>query len=104
MFDGGCITFVFRLSGENGLDLLRSARDNGTRSPAILLTGQIDHDLDIKAMEAGQQLHAYTVLQEHTKIIAFEPLHHGHTVESLMASTLRGAGPCNECSMASSCG
>src|SRR5687768_421932 len=43
----------FRLSGENGLDLLRSARDNGTRSPAILLTGQIDHDLDIKAMEAG---------------------------------------------------
>ena len=30
-------------------------------------------DIDIKAMEAGQQLHAYTVLQEHTKITAFEP-------------------------------
>jgi hypothetical protein len=30
-------------------------------------------DIDIKAMEASQQLHAYTVLQQHTKIISFEP-------------------------------
>jgi mono/diheme cytochrome c family protein len=30
-------------------------------------------DIDIKSMEANQQLHAYTVLQEHTKIITFEP-------------------------------
>jgi hypothetical protein len=30
-------------------------------------------DIDIKAMESGQQLHAYTVLQEHTKITSFEP-------------------------------
>jgi len=30
-------------------------------------------DIDIKGMEAGQQLHAYTVLQEHTKVTAFEP-------------------------------
>ena len=30
-------------------------------------------DIDIKAMEADQQLHAYTVLQQHTKIISFEP-------------------------------
>jgi hypothetical protein len=30
-------------------------------------------DIDIKAMEAGQQLHAYTVLQEHTKLTSFEP-------------------------------
>jgi mono/diheme cytochrome c family protein len=30
-------------------------------------------DIDIKAMEAGQQLHAYAVLQEHTKIVTFEP-------------------------------
>jgi hypothetical protein len=30
-------------------------------------------DIDIKAMEAGQQLHAYTVLQDHTKITSFEP-------------------------------
>jgi PAS domain S-box-containing protein len=43
----------FTLSGENGLDLLRAARDRGTRSPAILLTGQVDRDLDVKAMQAG---------------------------------------------------
>lgn len=30
-------------------------------------------DIDIRAMESGQQLHAYTVLQEHTKITSFEP-------------------------------
>lgn len=30
-------------------------------------------DIDIKAMEPNQQLHAYTVLQQHTKIISFEP-------------------------------
>ena len=30
-------------------------------------------DIDIRAMEANQQLHAYTVLQQHTKIISFEP-------------------------------
>ena len=30
-------------------------------------------NIDIKPMEAGQQLHAYTVLQEHTKITSFEP-------------------------------
>ena len=30
-------------------------------------------DFDIKAMEPNQQIHAYTVLQEHTKIISFEP-------------------------------
>ena len=30
-------------------------------------------DISIKPMEANQQLHAYTVLQEHTKITSFEP-------------------------------
>src|SRR6516225_6387134 len=30
-------------------------------------------DIDIKGMEANQQLHAYTVLQQNTKLISFEP-------------------------------
>lgn len=30
-------------------------------------------DIDIKGQQSGQQLHAYTVLPEHTKIISFEP-------------------------------
>lgn len=30
-------------------------------------------DIDIKPMEANQQLHAYAVLQQHTKIVTFEP-------------------------------
>jgi hypothetical protein len=39
-------------------------------------------DIDIRAMEANQQLHAYTVLQQHTKIISFEP--HLHAPGSRM--------------------
>jgi len=31
------------------------------------------NDLDVKPNEAGQQVHAYATLTEHTKIIAFEP-------------------------------
>jgi hypothetical protein len=30
-------------------------------------------NIDIRANEAGQELHAYAVLEEHTKILAFEP-------------------------------
>ncbi|MEX2583094.1 MAG: hypothetical protein WD766_07460, partial [Gemmatimonadota bacterium] len=30
-------------------------------------------DMDIRANEAGQELHAYAVLNDHTKILAFEP-------------------------------
>jgi mono/diheme cytochrome c family protein len=41
------------------------------RSPSRSLGNGLD--IDIKPMESGQQLHAYTVLQEHTKITSFEP-------------------------------
>jgi mono/diheme cytochrome c family protein len=40
--------------------------------PAFIALGN-GVDIDIKPMEAGQQLHAYAVLQEHTKIVTFEP-------------------------------
>ena len=40
------------------------------RSPVSLGNG---NDLDVKPNESGQQVHAYATLQEHTKIIAFEP-------------------------------
>ena len=41
------------------------------RSPTRQLGNGVD--IDIKPMEANQQLHAYTVLQEHTKLTSFEP-------------------------------
>jgi hypothetical protein len=52
-------------------------------------------DLDIKPLTSNQEVHAYTVLQQHTKIVAFEPHLHapgarmcleaiwGHQVETL---------------------
>ena len=52
-------------------------------------------DIDIKPMQAGQELHAYKVLDEHTRIVLFEPHQHapgtrmcleaiwGHNVQQL---------------------
>jgi len=40
------------------------------RSPTLVGNG---NDLDVKPNTAGQEIHAYATLQEHTKIIAFEP-------------------------------
>jgi len=43
----------YRLGERTGLDLLREAISMGCKAPMILLTGQGDHDVDIKAMKAG---------------------------------------------------
>jgi len=43
----------YRLGEHNGLELLTEAMASGCKAPIILLTGQGDHELDIKAMEAG---------------------------------------------------
>ena len=52
-------------------------------------------DIDIRPMQAGQELHAYSVLQEHTKLLVFEPHQHapgtrmcleaiwGHNIQTL---------------------
>lgn len=45
--------FDYRLGEHTGLDLLDNAVRHGCRSPIILLTGQGDHEVDIKAMKAG---------------------------------------------------
>ena len=43
----------YQLGAENGLDLLRQMVKANHPAPIILLTGQGDHDVDIKAMRAG---------------------------------------------------
>lgn len=45
--------FDYRLGEYTGLELLEQVRANGCQSPIIFLTGQSDHEVDIKAMEAG---------------------------------------------------
>ena len=52
-------------------------------------------DIDIKPSQAGQELHAYRVLEQHTKLVSFEPHQHapgtrmcleaiwGHNIETL---------------------
>ncbi|WP_189572880.1 EAL domain-containing protein [Marinobacter zhanjiangensis] len=43
----------YRLGPESGIDLIRQAQREGISTPMILLTGQGDHDLDLKAVEIG---------------------------------------------------
>ena len=42
-----------RLRPDSGLDLIRQAKDEGITTPFILLTGQGDNDLDVRAVELG---------------------------------------------------
>jgi len=42
-----------RLGPDSGLDLIRQARDEGITTPFILLTGQGDENLDVRAVELG---------------------------------------------------
>jgi signal transduction histidine kinase/HPt (histidine-containing phosphotransfer) domain-containing protein len=43
----------YRLGELSGVQLIRSARDQGITTPMILLTGQGNHDVDVEAIEAG---------------------------------------------------
>lgn len=43
----------YRLGAENGLELLRAARERGCHTPVILLTGHGDPEVDGEAMKAG---------------------------------------------------
>lgn len=43
----------YRLGPQDGLELLREARQRGCRTPIILLTGQGDLEIDLRAMAAG---------------------------------------------------
>lgn len=45
--------FDYRLGARNGIDLLTAAREQGCNLPIILLTGQGEHEIDLKAMKAG---------------------------------------------------
>jgi signal transduction histidine kinase len=43
----------YRLGGRSGVQLVTEAKERGMRIPAVLLTGQGDHEVDLRAMAAG---------------------------------------------------
>jgi signal transduction histidine kinase len=43
----------YRLGAQTGLELLKDARQRGTKCPSILLTGQGDHEIDVEATLTG---------------------------------------------------
>jgi len=43
----------YRLGARDGLELIRTLMGRGHREPIILMTGEGDHEIDLRAMEAG---------------------------------------------------
>ena len=43
----------YRLGTADGIEILRQAKAAGAKSPVIILTGQTDHEIDQRALEAG---------------------------------------------------
>ena len=43
----------YQLGKYNGIDIIKEAQQAGCHGPFIMLTGQSDHAVDMKAMEAG---------------------------------------------------
>jgi two-component system CheB/CheR fusion protein len=50
---GGCLLIDARMPGMSGLDLLQRLQNEGTRLPAIMITGQGDVPTAVEAMKAG---------------------------------------------------
>jgi hypothetical protein len=81
------LKFAFKLHPKGYQPEVKYKRGNSTLGNGV--------DIDIKPMQAGQELHAYLVLDEHTKILLFEPHQHapgtrmcleaiwGHNIETL---------------------
>jgi two-component system CheB/CheR fusion protein len=49
----GCLLVDARMPGMSGLDLLQRLKNEGTRLPAIMITGQGDVPMAVEAMKAG---------------------------------------------------
>ncbi|NQV23349.1 MAG: response regulator [Rhodopirellula sp.] len=43
----------YRLGATDGIDVLKQAKAAGSKAPVIILTGQTDHEIDQRALEAG---------------------------------------------------
>src|SRR5471032_3683157 len=45
--------FDYHLGPRTGIELLREAKALGCRAPILILTGAVDREVDLEAMEAG---------------------------------------------------
>jgi diguanylate cyclase (GGDEF)-like protein/PAS domain S-box-containing protein len=87
----------YRLGRHDGLELLQTAVEKGCRTPMILLTGQVDEDIDLAAMKAGAadylvKGHLDAQLLERSIRYAIE---HNRTLEALHQSEARLEGILN---------
>lgn len=51
--EADCLVIDYKMPNMNGLDLLRSLRDQGLNTPALMITGYFSNTLSSEAAEAG---------------------------------------------------
>jgi PAS domain S-box-containing protein len=109
-----CVLLDFQLPGSDGLEVLRSMRAAGVRTPVVMLTGQTDAQIAVELMKAGatdylakgqltpeglassvrsalrvHRAEAIAARAEAQREVAQEALRHS---EHLLATTLRSIG------------
>jgi two-component system, LuxR family, response regulator FixJ len=52
-YDSDCLVVDYKMSGIDGLELVRRLRDLGIHTPVVMITGFIDGDLSEKARSVG---------------------------------------------------
>lgn len=81
----------YRLGEHDGVELLNVSRASGIRMPTILLTGQDDHCVDLKAMQAG--VSDYLLKNELNKNLLERSIRyaveHNRALEALRQSEIR---------------
>jgi diguanylate cyclase (GGDEF)-like protein/PAS domain S-box-containing protein len=83
----------YRLGEHDGLELLQEATRNGCKAPVVFLTGEGNHDVDLKAMNAGaaEYLVKSQITEDQLERSIRYAIAHAQTLDELRASQERYA-------------
>jgi FixJ family two-component response regulator len=77
--DADCLVVDYKMSGIDGLELVRRLRDLGIHTPIIVITGYVDEDLSSKARSAGvHQVLKKPHLAENLAVAVRDAISHGN--------------------------
>ena len=81
-----------RMPRMNGIDAIKSLRDDGIETPVIILTTFDDHELVLQGLQAGAQGYLLKDVSLESLIDAIEAVHNGETIvqPAITDTLLRG--------------
>lgn len=84
-----------RMPRMNGIDAIKSLRENGFETPVIILTTFDDHELVLDGLKAGAQGYLLKDTSLESLIDAIQAVHNGETIvqPALTDTLLRSLGP-----------